>query len=295
MCRFFLNEVRLDDCNDKLLSELIVVEPEVFSYRSVDNWYMQGFILKPANFDPEKKYPVLLDIHGGPHSAYGFTYFHQLQLFAARGYAVIYTNPRGSSGFGVEFTNAVHGDYGGKDMNDILNGLEYALQKNQYLDENRVAVNGISYGGFMVNWLISHTDRFFAAVSEGCISNWISMYGTSDIAPYFIEQEFLGKTEVENLWKFSPLAYVDNVKTPLLLLHCEDDLRCPMEQAEQFYSHIKRRGGEVELIRIPQSSHGLLQYGKPELRIARLNSMLDYIDAHLPVEDFSNLVITKKQ
>lgn len=289
------NEVRLDDCNDKLLSELIVVEPEVFSYRSVDNWYMQGFILKPANFDPEKKYPVLLDIHGGPHSAYGFTYFHQLQLFAARGYAVIYTNPRGSSGFGVEFTNAVHGDYGGKDMNDILNGLEYALQKNQYLDENRVAVNGISYGGFMVNWLISHTDRFFAAVSEGCISNWISMYGTSDIAPYFIEQEFLGKTEVENLWKFSPLAYVDNVKTPLLLLHCEDDLRCPIEQAEQFYSHIKRRGGEVELIRIPQSSHGLLQYGKPELRIARVNSMLDYINAHLPVEDFSNLVITKKQ
>lgn len=288
-------EVRLDDCNDKLLSELIVVEPEVFSYKSVDNWYMQGFILKPANFDPEKRYPVLLDIHGGPHSAYGFTYFHQLQLFAAQGYAVIYTNPRGSSGFGVEFTNAVHGDYGGKDMNDILNGLDFALQKNQYLDKNRVAVNGISYGGFMVNWLISHTDRFFAAVSEGCISNWISMYGTSDIAPYFIDQEFLGKTDLENLWKFSPLAYVDNVKTPLLLLHNEDDLRCPIEQAEQFYSHIKRRGGEVELVRIPQSSHGLLQYGKPELRIARLNSMLDFINRHLPIENFSNLITSENQ
>jgi dipeptidyl aminopeptidase/acylaminoacyl peptidase len=277
-------ENRLDDCNDQLLSELIVVEPEVFSYRSEDDWHIQGFLLKPANFDPKKKYPVLLDIHGGPHSAYGFTYFHQLQLFAAQGYAVIYTNPRGSSGFGEEFTNAVHGDYGGKDMNDIVNGLEEALQKNDYLDGNRVAVNGISYGGFMVNWLVTRTDRFFTAVSEGCISNWISMYGTSDIAPYFVEQEFLGKTDFESLWKFSPLAYVDNVKTPLLLLHNESDLRCPIEQAEQFYSHIKRRGGEVELLRIPNSSHGLLQYGKPALRIARLNAMLDFVNEHLPVE-----------
>ena len=274
-------EFRLDDCNDQLLSELIVVEPEVFSYRSEDDWQIQGFLLKPANFDPEKKYPVLLDIHGGPHSAYGFTYFHQMQLFAAQGFAVIYTNPRGSSGFGEEFANAVHGDYGGKDMKDILNGLEEALQTNPYLDGNRVAVNGISYGGFMVNWLITHTDRFFTAVSEGCISNWISMYGTSDIAPYFVDQEFLGNTDMETLWKFSPLAYVDNVNTPLLLLHNESDLRCPMEQAEQFYSHIKRRGGEVELVRIPHSSHGLLQYGKPELRIARLNVMLDYVNGQL--------------
>ncbi|USK36501.1 S9 family peptidase (plasmid) [Bacillus sp. F19] len=277
-------EVRLDDCNDKLISELIVVEPEVFTYRSEDGWQIQGFLLKPANFDAEKKYPVLLDIHGGPHSAYGFTYFHQMQLFAAQGYAVIYTNPRGSSGFGEEFTNAVHGDYGGKDMADILNGLQEALRRFDYLDENRVAVNGISYGGFMVNWLVTRTNRFFAAISEGCISNWISMYGTSDISPYFVEQEFLGKTDLETLWKFSPLAYVDNVKTPLLLLHNENDLRCPMEQAEQFYSHIKRRGGEVELVRIPNASHGLLQYGKPALRIARLKTIIDFVNKHLQVE-----------
>ncbi|MGN7177596.1 S9 family peptidase [Cytobacillus sp. SAFR-174] len=278
-------EIRLDDCNDELLSELKVVEPEVFTYRSEDNWHIQGFLLRPANFDPKKKYPVILDIHGGPHSAYGFSYFHQLQLFAAQGYAVIYTNPRGSSGFSEEFTNAVHGDYGGKDMKDILNGLDYALQNYHFFDENRVAVNGISYGGFMVNWLITRTDRFFAAISEGCISNWISMYGTSDIAPYFIEQEFLGKTDLETLWRFSPLAYADHVQTPLLLLHNESDLRCPIEQAEQFYSHIKRYGGEVEFVRIPHSSHGLLQYGKPELRIARLNAMLDFVNAHLPIKN----------
>ncbi|MGG1661160.1 S9 family peptidase [Brevibacillus sp. NRS-1366] len=276
------SEVRLDDCNDELLSELITVEPEAFSYDSEDGWQIQGFVLKPANYEAGKKYPVLLDIHGGPHSMFGFTYFHQMQLFAANGYAVVYSNPRGSSGYGAEFTHAVHGDYGGKDMTDILNGLAEASRRYDFIDDKRVAVNGISYGGFMVNWLVTHTDRFFAAVSEGCISNWISMYGTSDVGPDFLEMEFLGKTDVETLWKFSPLAYVKNVKTPLLLLHAEDDLRCPVEQAEQFYTHIKRQGGEVELLRIPHSSHGLLQIGIPSLRQARLEAMVDFVNTHLP-------------
>ncbi|MFE6167949.1 S9 family peptidase [Viridibacillus arvi] len=274
-------EVRLDDCNDQLLTELIVVEPETFSYQSEDDWQIQGFVLKPANMEEGRKYPVLLDIHGGPHSSYGFSYFHQMQLFAAHGYAVIYINPRGSSGFGKEFTNAVHGDYGGKDMTDILNGLDEALRQFDYLDGNQVAVNGISYGGFMVNWLVTHTNRFFAAVSEGCISNWVSMYGTSDISPLFVEQEFQGKTDFETLLKFSPLSYVDQVKTPLMLLHCENDLRCPIEQAEQFYSHIKRRGGEVEFVRMPNASHGLLAYGEPRLRVERLNAMINFINTRL--------------
>jgi dipeptidyl aminopeptidase/acylaminoacyl peptidase len=276
-------EVRLDDCNDEIVSELIIVEPEVFSYRSEDNWVIQGFMLLPANFDPEKKYPVLLEIHGGPHGAYSFTYFHQLQLFAAQGYAVVYTNPRGSTGFGEEFTTAVHSDYGGKDMADILNGLDDVLQRFDFLDRNRVAVNGLSYGGFMVNWLVTHTDRFFTAVAEGSICNWISMYGTSDIGTFFVGEE-LGKTDMETLWGFSPLAYVENVKTPLLLIHCENDLRCPIEQAEQFYAHIKKNGGEVEFLRIPNSSHLLLQSGKPTLRVVRLQAMFDFVDSHLPVE-----------
>jgi len=280
---FPAGEVRLDDCNDELLSELIVVEPEVFSFSSEEGWQIQGFVLKPANHVPGQKYPVLLDIHGGPHSMFGFTYFHQMQTFAANGYAVVYINPRGSSGFGAEFTHAVHGDYGGADMTDILNGLSEAVQRYDFIDEKRVAVNGISYGGFMVNWLIAHTDRFFAAVSEGCISNWISMYGTSDVGPDLMDQQFLGKTDVESLWRHSPLAYVKNVKTPLLLLHSEEDHRCPIEQAEQFYTHIKRQGGEVEILRIPHSSHGLLQIGIPSLRQARLQAMLDFVNTHLTV------------
>ncbi|KQL33964.1 hypothetical protein AN960_20205 [Bacillus sp. FJAT-25509] len=276
------NEVRLDHCNDALLSEVKVVKPAVFSYLSEDDWQIQGFVLKPANFEEGKKYPVLLDIHGGPHSSFGYTYFHQMQLFSAKGFAVVYLNPRGTSGFGTDFTNAVCGDYGGKDMNDLLNGLNEALRRFDFLDKNKVAVNGISYGGFMVNWLVTNTDQFFAAVSEGCISNWVSMYGTSDIAPEFLEVEFFGKTDVESLWKRSPLAYVENVNTPLLLLHNESDLRCPIEQAEQFYSQIKRRGGEVQFTRIPNSSHALLQTGKPTLRIERLEAILDFVTSHLP-------------
>ncbi|MFE1625213.1 S9 family peptidase [Brevibacillus reuszeri] len=276
------NEVRLDDCNDELLTELQVSLPEAFSYTSEDGWQIQGFVLRPANYVEGKKYPVLLDIHGGPHSMFGYTYFHQMQLFAAKGYAVVYTNPRGSSGFGAEFTHAVHGDYGGKDMADILNGLDEAARRYDFIDKDRAAINGLSYGGFMVNWLVTHTDRFFAAVSEGCISNWVSMYGTSDIGPDFMEVEFLGKTDMESLWKFSPLAYVQNVKTPLLLLHSDDDLRCPLEQAEQFYTYIKKQGGEVELLRMPNSSHGLLQIGVPSLRQARLEAMVDFVHAHLP-------------
>ncbi|GED69811.1 putative peptidase YuxL [Brevibacillus reuszeri] len=277
------NEVRLDDCNDELLAELTVSLPEAFSYTSEDGWQIQGFVLKPANLKPGEKYPVLLDIHGGPHSMFGYTFFHQMQLFAANGYAVVYTNPRGSSGFGAEFTHSVHGDYGGKDMADILNGLDEAAKRYDFIDRERVAINGLSYGGFMVNWLVTHTDQFFAAVSEGCISNWISMYGTSDIGPDFLDMEFLGMTDLETLWKFSPLAYVQNVKTPLLLLHSDDDLRCPLEQAEQFYTHIKKQGGEVELLRIPHSSHGVLQNGIPSLRQARLEAMFEFINARLPV------------
>lgn len=274
-------EVRLDTCNEELLAEIIVVEPEAFSYSSVDGWGIQGFLLKPANRTPGEKYPVFLDIHGGPHSMHGFTYFHQMQLLSAQGFAVMYTNPRGSSGFGKEFTKSVQGDYGGKDMHDILNGVDEVSKRYDFIDSTKVAVNGLSYGGFMTNWLITHTDRFFAAVSEGCISNWVSMYGTSDVCPGFMDNEFVGQTDMETLWKLSPLAYVDDVQTPLLIMHAEEDLRCPIEQAEQFYSHIKRQGKEVEFLRFPNSSHSMLQNGEPKNRIARVDAIVQWVSDHL--------------
>lgn len=278
------DEVYLDDCNHEFLANVKVVEPETLTYESVDGWKIHGFLLKPADFEPGKKYPVVLDIHGGPHSTHGYAYFHQLQLYAAKGYAVIYVNPRGSSGYGQEFAEAVLGIYGTKDMEDILNGVDYALAQYDFLDESQVAVTGLSYGGFMTNWIVTHTDRFKVAITEGSICNWISMHGTSDISPGFIEREFKGQTSFEELWEKSPLKYVDQVKTPILIVHAEDDIRVPIEQSEQFYSYIKRQGKVARFVRIPECTHVMLQNGAPDKKEARLSAMLDWLAEHMPTE-----------
>lgn len=281
---FPTQEVRLDDSNIALLSELTVVEPEAFYYTSQDDWQVQGWVMKPANYEEGKRYPVILEIHGGPQLNYGYAIFHEMQWFAAQGYAVVLTNPRGGMSYGQEFVNAVRHHYGEGDAADVERGLDAALAQFDFLDANRVAVTGGSYGGFMTNWLVGHTDRFFAAVSQRSISNWLSFYGVADCGPLFVESQLGGDlfTNRERLWEMSPLAYAQNVKTPLLLIHSENDLRCPMEQAEQFYVNVKRFGGDVSLVRIPNASHGLSRNGKPKLRVERLNAIFGYIDEHLP-------------
>ncbi|MCY0874742.1 MAG: S9 family peptidase [Firmicutes bacterium] len=281
---FPAEELRLDDSNIRLLEELTVVEPEAFYYTSQDDWRVQGWVMKPAHYEAGKKYPVILEIHGGPQLNYGYAMFHEMQWFAAQGYAVVLTNPRGGMSYGQAFVNAVRLHYGDGDAADVQNGLDAALATFEFLDSSRVAVTGGSYGGFMTNWLVGHTDRFFAAASQRSISNWLSFYGVSDVGPLFVESQLGGDifTNRERLWEMSPLAYAQNVKTPLLLIHSENDLRCPMEQAEQFYVNIKRFGGEVELVRIPNASHGLSRNGKPKLRIERLNAIFGYIHDHLP-------------
>ncbi|MDQ0188767.1 S9 family peptidase [Alicyclobacillus cycloheptanicus] len=276
-------EQRLDAAN-AFLDEVALVEPEPFWYTSQDDWRVQGWVMKPANYEAGRKYPVVLEIHGGPQLNYGCAPFHEMQWIAAQGYAVVFTNPRGGMSYGQAFVNAVRHHYGEGDAADVLNGLDAALAQFDFLDETRVAVTGGSYGGFMTNWLVGHTDRFFAAVSQRSISNWVSFYGASDVGPLFCEAQH-GTTpfdDMDELWQRSPLAYVKNVKTPLLLIHSENDLRCPMEQAEQFYTAIKRLGGEVALLRIPNASHGLSRNGKPKLRAARLNAIFEFIHEHLP-------------
>lgn len=277
-------QTRLDNCNDAILNEVDLVEPEPFWFTSADDWQVQGWVMKPANYQAGQKCPVILEIHGGPQANYGYAMFHEMQWFAAQGYAIVFTNPRGGMSYGQKFVNAVRHNYGGNDAADVMNGLDAAVQQFDFLDGQRVAVTGGSYGGFMTNWLVGHTDRFFAAVSQRSISNWISFYGVSDIGPLFVESQHGGDVvhDHEMLWRISPLAYVQNVKTPLLLVHSENDLRCPIEQAEQFYTCIKRQGGEVELLRIPNASHGLSRNGKPKLRIARLHAILDYMHDRLP-------------
>src|SRR5690625_5057290 len=281
---FPANETYLDDCNADLFANITVVPPESFNYESTDGWNIHGFMIKPANMEAGKKYPVVLDIHGGPHSTHGYTYFHQLQLYSAAGYGVVYVNPRGSSGYGETFTEAVIGEYGTKDMDDILNGLDAALAKYDFLDKDRVAVSGLSYGGFMTNWIVTHTDRFQVAISEGGISNWVSMHGTSDISPGFIEREFAGKTSIDQLWEVSPLAYIENINTPILIVHAEDDIRVPVEQSEQLFSFVKRQGKTARFVRIPECTHVMLQNGAPDKKLARLEAMLDWLQQYLPTE-----------
>ncbi|WP_368654387.1 prolyl oligopeptidase family serine peptidase [Ornithinibacillus sp. 4-3] len=274
-------EICIDNPNQAYLEQVKLASFEAFTYAASDGWKMHGFLLKPANFEAGKKYPVVLDIHGGPHSTHGFTYFHQMQLFAAQGYAVIYVNPRGSSGYGEAFTKAVLNDYGGKDKVDILTGLEAAINQYNFLDESRMAISGLSYGGYMTNWIITQTDQFNVAIAEGSVSNLVSNYGTGDVDPGLTDEDMPDKNSFEALWEISPLAYVHKVNTPLLLIHAEDDQRVPIEQGEQFYSHIKRQGKTARFVRIPESSHLMLKIADPDRRSARLEEMINWLAIYL--------------
>jgi dipeptidyl aminopeptidase/acylaminoacyl peptidase len=280
------SEIRLDDSNQELFDEFELVEPEPFYYLSQDDWRIQGWVMKPVGFREGETYPVILEIHGGPQLNYGYAMFHEMQWLAAQGYAVVFTNPRGGMGYGQEFANGVRMKYGQGDAADVLKGLDAALKQFPFLDGTKVAVTGGSYGGFMTNWLVGHSNRFCVAVSQRSISNWVSFYGVSDIGPLFVESQLISPggnvvDDFEALWQMSPLKYADNIQTPLLLVHSENDLRCPIEQAEQLYTYLKRQGREVELFRVPNASHGLSRDGKPSLKIARLKAIFDYVHGHV--------------
>ncbi|SFE01112.1 acylaminoacyl-peptidase [Lentibacillus persicus] len=277
------NPKQLTDANRELLESVHLSEPESLTFKAEDNWEIKGWLLRPYGFEENKKYPLILEVHGGPHAMYGQTFFHELQLLAAKGYAVLYTNPRGSHGYGQHFVDACREDYGGKDNSDLMRGVDYALETYDFIDQERLGVTGGSYGGFMTNWIVSHTDRFKAAVTQRCISNWLSFYGVSDIGYFFTKWE-LGKNLLEDpsaLWDFSPLKYAENIETPLLIVHGEKDYRCPIEQSEQLFVTLKHMKKEVEFVRFPDANHELSRNGKPEMRIARLNHITRWFDEYL--------------
>lgn len=268
--------------NEAFLEEVTLVEPEAIVYKSVKDWDVHGWLLKPAGFEEGKKYPLIVEVHGGPATMYANSFFHEMQLLAAKGYGVVYVNPRGSHGYSQQFVDAVRHDYGGGDYADIMAGLDHVIAENDWIDTDRLGVTGGSYGGFMTNWIVGHTNRFKAAVTQRSISNWVSFYGVSDIGYYFSEwQHGADMTDVDKLWDFSPLKYVENVETPLLILHSENDLRCPMEQAEQLFITLKRMGKETELVRFPNEDHNLSRTGTPNLRIARLNEIADWFERYV--------------
>lgn len=275
------NVTPLTSFNKELYEEVFLSTPENFQYKSTDGWDIEGWVMKPFGYEEGKKYPMILQIHGGPATAYGNGLHHEMQLMAAKGYVVLYTNPRGSQGYGHDFVNAVIGDYGGMDYADIMAGVDYALENFNYIDVDQLFVTGGSYGGYMTNVIVTRTDRFKAAVTQRSICNWHSFYGTSDIGFFFTEWQH-GHADlwddVGKLLEVSPLHHARNVKTPTLILHSEQDLRCPMEQAEQWYIALKRLGVETMLVRFPDENHDLSRSGKPKHRLERLQHLIGWFD-----------------
>lgn len=273
---------RLTGFNDKLLGALSLAKVEAHWVRAEDGTKVHTWVMKPPGMKPRTKAPAVLEIHGGPHAQYGVPFFHEMQLLAAQGYAVFFSNPRGSKGYGEAHCAAIEGDWGNKDWMDIQAVIAF-MKSRPYVDAKRMAVMGGSYGGYMTNWVIGHTKEFAVAITDRCVSNLHSMAGTSDF-PLVPDHYWEGNAwdRPEKLWEQSPLKYFGKVKTPTLVIHSEGDLRCNIEQAEQVFSALQVRGIPSRFIRYPSTtSHGLSRSGPPDLRLHRLGAILDWLEQYL--------------
>ncbi|HEX7177157.1 MAG TPA: S9 family peptidase [Pyrinomonadaceae bacterium] len=272
---------RLSAHNDVLLRTLSLSAPEVFSVRSFDGAQVQAWLMRPAAFRPSsgQRHPVVLSVHGGPHGAYGYGFNAEFQTYAARGYAVLYMNPRGSTGYGQKFSDGTFREWGGGDYRDLLAGVDEALSKYSWLDPERMGVVGGSYGGFMVNWIITQTPRFRAAVARASVSNLVSFYGTS-LYQDLIQAEFgqMPWDDYDLLWRWSPLRYVRDARTPTLFIHGELDNDVHITQAEEMYTALRRRGVEAALVRYPREGHG---FREPRHRRDSIERALDWFDRFL--------------
>lgn len=242
----------------------------------------EGWVLLPPGGE---SVPALLNIHGGPHTAYGHGFMHEFQLFAQAGYGVCYSNPRGSVGYGQAWSEDIAGRWGSVDMADLLAFFDAALTAEPRLDASRTGIMGGSYGGFMTNWITSQTTRFQVAVTDRSICNLISFGGTSDIGMRFWDDELGGNfhrsADVDKLWAMSPLKYVENVATPTLIVHSLEDLRCPVEQGEQWFAALQLHGVPSRFVRFPEETHELSRSGRPDRRARRLQEYLDWLGQYL--------------
>ncbi len=275
-------EKRITSLNQEYLEQTQVLTPEPFPVKTDDGRELEAWIIKPADFNPGSKYPLILEIHGGPKTIYGPVFFHEMQALAAAGWAVVFSNPRGSDGRGNEFAD-IRGAYGQRDYRDLMEVVDTALEKFPWLDENRMGVAGGSYGGFMTNWIVGHTDRFKAAVSQRSIGSWISMYGTTDIGFFFVPDQ-IGVDpwqDVEKLWKHSPLAYADRVKTPTLFINAEEDYRCWLVESLQMFTALKNRGIPTRACIFKGENHELSRSGKPKNRLRRLEEIKKWFEKYL--------------
>lgn len=272
----------LTQINRGFFSAVKLPKVEEVWYKGADGTDLQGWIMFPPTFDPKKKYPSIFEIHGGPWTQYGKFFMHEFNYFASNGYVVYFTNPRGGRGYGEKHSKAIWGNFGGPDYDDLMNFADL-IAKKPYIDNKRMGVTGGSYGGFMTLWIVGHTSRFKAAVAQRSVTNWVSMWGSSDFNWIF---QFWAKSgspqeSMDKLWNMSPVKYLGNTKTPTLIIHNEHDHRCPIEQGEQAFVALKRAGVETEFVRFPEEPHGLSRVGRTDRRIARLNHILRWMEKHL--------------
>lgn len=275
----------LTGLNEELHQEIDLSEPEEIWIDSTDGAKVQAWVMKPIGYLTPRRYPAILQIHGGPHAQYGWAFFHEFQVLAAHGFAVIYSNPRGSKGYGEDFCAAIRGDWGVKDWDDIQSVTRW-MQHQPFIHPGQMGVMGGSYGGYMTNWVIGHCQDFAAAITDRCVSNMVSMAGNSDF-PFNRDGYFKGVAwgsleEIKELWRQSPIAYFQNVKTPTLVIHSEGDLRCNVEQGEQVFTALQQQGIESRFVRYPAStSHGMSRMGPPDLRLHRLGEIVNWMSRFL--------------
>ncbi|HEX8424621.1 MAG TPA: S9 family peptidase [Pyrinomonadaceae bacterium] len=270
---------RLSAHNEALLRTLPLVEPEEIRFKSFDGTDVQGWLMRPLNFRESERYPLILSIHGGPHGMFGYGFNAAFQTYAARGYGVLFINPRGSSGYGQKFSDGTLREWGGGDYRDLMTGVDEALRRFNWIDRGRMGVTGGSYGGFMTNWIITQTPRFRAAVASASVSNLVSFYSTS-LYQDLIHAEFGGFPwdDYDLLWRWSPLRYVRAVETPTLFIHGELDNDVHITQAEEMYMALRRRGVETVLARYPREGHG---FREPRHREDALERTLAWFDKYL--------------
>ena len=274
-------EKKLTSLNDHC-SEYEAAVPERISFTNKDAFKIQGFVLPPREHEAGKKYPAILNIHGGPKAAFGSVYSHEMQLWANMGYAVIFCNPTGSDGQGSDFAD-IRGKYGDADYDDIITFVDRCISECDFVDPNHLGITGGSYGGFMTNWIIGHTTRFRAAVSQSSISNWITFMTMSDIGHEFAPDQ-LGATpwsDIEEIWRLSPIKYADQVDTPTLFIHADQDYRCNMSETVQMFSSLRYYGVPSRICLFQGETHDLSRSGKPTHRIRRLKEMTEWFETYL--------------
>lgn len=274
-------EKQISKCNENVFKKQYIAPCEKVEFIH-DNETFNGWVLKPYHFDSKKKYPAILDIHGGPKTVYGEVFYHEMQYWASQGYFVFFMNPKGSDGRGNAFMD-IRGAYGTCDYEEIMKFTEVVLQKYKNIDIKNIGVTGGSYGGFMTNWIIGHTDIFKAAASQRSIANWLGFEFTSDIGPNFtVDQQGASLYDnPEKLWWHSPLKYTEDVVTPTLFIHSTEDHRCPLSEGIQMYNALALRGVETRLCIFKGENHELSRSGKPLHRIKRLEEITTWMDQYL--------------